>query len=108
MGMGLVPVIRCTQPVPCGHCWYCGQAGASFMGIDRTVGRRFVGVSGFTREDFIAAMEDIGRRPPPGPRIEFVSPREYTRRCWAAGWRTWWQETHQLDSAKLTVSRLGT
>lgn len=20
-----LPLIRCTQPTPCGHCWYCNE-----------------------------------------------------------------------------------
>jgi hypothetical protein len=24
--MPLVPLIRCTNPKPCGHCWYCQKA----------------------------------------------------------------------------------
>jgi hypothetical protein len=24
----LVPLIRCTMPIPCGSCWYCKQAEA--------------------------------------------------------------------------------
>ena len=59
--MSPVPVIRCTQPVPCGKCWYCRQRFPALICTAVDYERGTVTYTSIISED-----------------------------PYAAGWRSWW------------------